>query len=325
MNFKTCLIGTAFAVLAPLGASAASLDAEALMKSLNVIALGDADTSSVNHVEGPVYVGGNLTSGTFNANTDGLAEATVGGVTGAVIVGGDVNTHLNSGTNGAIQIGGSLNGTSDVSYNSGVSGIPVADMVDTFTSLAAGLSTLGDTSGVTYNTAMNFKSFTSGSGNSEGIAILNLSYADALSMFTGAGQISFNIDASVTSFIINVAGTDFASDWSTQVGMQVNSNVSNVLFNFYEAEGVTFTSTWNASVLAPDALVTTAPGGTNGTIVAGELMLKGEVRPYGDTTVWTGTLPAAAPTTPVPLPAALPLALAGLGALGLVARRRRAA
>ncbi|WP_172326849.1 collagen-binding domain-containing protein [Mangrovicoccus sp. HB161399] len=316
-------LAAALAAGIPAIASAASLDALGLLQSFNVIALDDADMSAVNHVEGTVYVGGDLTSGTFIANQDNLPEAAAGSVTGGLIVGGDLNAHVNSGGNGAIQVGGSLNGSSDVPVNTGVTGIPVSEMADTFTSLAAGLSQLSGTDGAAFDTTMNFKSFSSGAGT-DGIAVLNLGYDDALAMFTGAGQISFDIDASVTAFIINVAGADFGSDWSTTVWAQVNSNVSNVLFNFYEADTLTFGSTWNASVLAPGALLASAPGGMNGTVVAEDLVLKGEIRTYGDSYVYAGTLPEPAAAA-VPLPAALPLSLAGLCALGLVARRRRSA
>lgn len=313
------------AAMLPATGFAANLDAQGLMNSLNLVVLGDADASAINHIEGTAYIGGDLNSGTIYANNRGMDEVTVGDVTGGLIVGGDINATVNGGGQGAIVVGGTINGGNGSGLPTTTGAVvPVAEMATLFTELSSNLATLDTTAGATFDTAMNFQSLTSGAGDEDGIAVLNLSQTDALDLMSNGGQLRFNLDTDVTSYIVNVAGTDFTG--ANAINIQTNNAQPNVLFNFYEAQSLTTNSTWNASILAPEAAYFNGSG-ENGTYVVGSLIMGGEIRPYNGNTVFSGTLPTFATETaaPVPVPAALPLAATGLALLGFVGRRRKAA
>ena len=86
-------------------ANAATLDAAALLKDFTTIALGNLNGSSES--EGPVFVGGNLSSNGYGVNPDNLANGHVGGASGSLIVGGNVSGNpVNVGA-GDVVIGGS--------------------------------------------------------------------------------------------------------------------------------------------------------------------------------------------------------------------------
>ncbi|KMK68457.1 collagen-binding domain-containing protein [Puniceibacterium sp. IMCC21224] len=352
--FTRCLYSSVAVLMLGSSASAATLDAQSLMQSLNVIVLGDMDLRNTDHVEGTVYVGGNLNSGALTTgsptytnisiNTDGMANAVVGDVEGAVIVGGAVSGNFQSATKGDVVVGSSFSGTQggsgSLTQNVGTDvagGVAVSDMTQTFENLSSSLAGLTTTVGASFDTTQNFKTFTSGTGGDDGIAAINLSYSDAISMFSASEQLRFDLSSSISSLIINVAGDDFASAgywdgvnnvWNpgTIVGAQVNDNQPKVLFNFFQATELVLGSNWNASLLAPSALLTSSGGGTNGTVVAGDLILGGEIRPYNDSYLFSGTLPASSETiSAVPVPAGLPLVLSGLFALFFARRQRRKA
>jgi len=299
-------------------APAATLDVASLMSGLNLVVLNDANLSSINHVEGTAYVGGNLTSGTIYANSRNMASVTIGDATGGLIVGGDIDAHVNDGGSGAIVAGGSYNNTggSGPSVSTGVSGIPVAEMIATFDELSDNLATLAST-GVTISGDSNNVVINALSGT-DGVAVLNLTAAEFESIFGNQNaSVSFNV-ASGLSLVINVAGTDL------DVLAKINTDATTTLFNFYEATTVDFGSgKWGASVLAPYATLTSAAGGMDGTIVAYNLVAKGEFHPFSGNTGYAGTLPQFATAAPVPVPASLPLVLTGLGALVLLRRRLR--
>lgn len=307
-------------------ASAASLDVQDLMTSLNLVVLGDADASAINHIEGTAYVGGTLKSGTIYANNRGMDEVTLGDVTGGLIVGGDIDATINGGGQGAIVVGGSITGSngSGLPTTTGAD-VPVAEMTTLFTELTSNLATLDTTAGASFDPTMNFQSFTSGAGDEDGIAVLNISYSDMLDVMSNGNQVTFDIDDSVSSFIINVAGSDFTG--ANALTAAINTAQDKVLFNFYEATDLVTTNTWNASILATGADYFNGAG-ENGSIIVGSLTMGGEIRPYSpNNNVFSGTLPsfASTPTTPVPVPASLPMAAAAVGVLGLMARRRRKA
>ncbi|SEA77728.1 collagen-binding domain-containing protein [Rubrimonas cliftonensis] len=330
-------------------AGAASLDALSLLKSINNIVLNDLQAGT--ETEGTVYVGGNY-SGAAPVNSDNLGDATVGGVTGALIVGGsnggapnvnngatviagDNNGQINAngatgdnavtvgGDNngfvqtaqpGAISVGGANNGTlnaqgaGSVATNTGVTpSVPVAEMIALFQSLSLDLSLLADTAGAFASTSdQNQLRVTSGS---ETIAIVNTTSA----LVSNGTFLGVNDFAGQTT-IVNIAGKNIT------VGANGNNNEPNLLFNFFEAETVTFNRSFNASFLAPFANVTLNGGGVNGTFVSFNMTQNAEIRPYNDANLFGGDLPA-----PVPLPAAAWMLLAGLGGLFAASRRKTAA
>lgn len=327
---KILLSTVAVATAVPMAAQTATLDAEAVASGTVAIALDEFNAIGTAHTEGPAYVGGNLNSSTaFYANSDSMPEVDIGGVTGGLIVGGDINADLQKTgqTPGSVEIGGSFNGnpnTGGYVVTEGVSGIPVEDMKTTFEDVSTTASALSDTADASFDTSLNLKSFTSGSGGGDNIAYLNLSFSDATDMFAGnQGQIGLDFDTSLDSFIINVAGTDFTGSnaISASIFRNYKSESEKVLFNFYEATDIVMDGNLNGSILAPGATVDSPTGGMNGTLISLNINQQGEIRPYDDERGFGGALPATTTMAPVPLPAGGWLLLSAFG--GLVGLRRR--
>lgn len=342
------------AIVAAGGADAASLSPLDLMRSVNNIVLNDLRANA--ETEGTVYVGRNYTGGA-TVNPRNLDDAMVGGVSGALIVGGanagnpnvnngatviagsnsgQINANGASGDNaiviggansgavqtaqpGAISVGGANSGSLNAqsggtaASNTGVTpSVPVAEMTAIFQAFSLELSLLTDTTGA-FASASDQNNLFVESG-SETFAVVNASEA-----LVKTGTFKGVNDAAGQTTIINIGGKNVT------VGANANGNEPNVLFNFFEAETVTFNSAFNASFLAPFATVTLNGGGVNGTFVSFNMTQNAEIRPYADNGLFGGDLPPPPPPSAVPLPAAAWMLLAGLGALAGASRRRAAA
>ncbi len=301
------------------GAGAVTLDPQAILQNATTIVLGDMVTSGTSHLEGPGYVGGNLTSATFDANTDGMAELNLGTVSGGLIVGGNLTANLNSANTGTVQVGGSYSGHAGTETVVSGADVPVQQMTSLFQGLSSNLAGLTSTDGIGLSSDMNNPTFFAGSGGLDGIAIFHLALADAVALF-GNQNANFNFNMGTASaLIINVAGD------LSRVRPKLNSNQPSVLFNFYETTGTLDFGggPFNASVLAPFAHVISPSGGMNGTLVAGSLNLGGEIRPYGNVSGYSGGLPDSAEVSlpAVPLPAGVWMMVAAFGAFAALRRR----
>ncbi|OSP54993.1 collagen-binding domain-containing protein [Pseudoruegeria sp. SK021] len=323
--FTGLIAGVALSPVAfPLAASAASIDINTMANGFGVIALNSFTSTSINHIEGPVYAGGNA-SGTnsMTFNDKNLSDVAVGDVTGALVVGGDYNGDLNSGGFGSIVVGGTVNGDTSnltVPLTTGAT-IDTAGVSAAFNATATALSGMGDSTGASFDGDQNAQyNFVSGAADANGLAVLNLDETEAGAFFTGSNDLKFDIDGSVSTFIINVAGSAFDITKS----FNNNAGVENIMFNFFEATTLSLNSTWNTSLMATNATLTTNVDVRGTFIVEDFVATNFEVRPFQSNSVFTGTLPAGE-IAPVPLPAALPLALSGVIALGALRRSRRKA
>ena len=308
----------------------------AALQEWNVVAFNNFSTA--NHVGGRTLVGGNLKltngvmamGGTGSGNSSyGTAAVTVAGsanfsnasVNGAgVQVGGNLTGNFNNNGGGAVQVGG----TAQAQQNFSVQGNQGANFTNTLvsqandikaslTSLSTNLAALASTGGVTVGGDSNNQSITvSGTG----LKVLNWSEA----MFEGNSnqQLAVTVPSGAT-LVINVAGTDidFNRNFNTY------ANMSNVLFNFYEATTVDIGRQFSGSILGVFADIT---GGNSGNIdgsVIGRSVTQnanGEIHnvPFqGDLSSVGGPVVSTAPE-----PSTWAMLILGFGLVGLTLRRR---
>lgn len=120
--------------------------------------------------------------------------------------------------------------------------------------------------------------------------------------------------ASVTSLAASFLFDDGAGGWGT-------FGISNLQINLLNGANVVATSWQTVNTVGPftQTLAITPTAG----LQAGNYTLQVRGHLEAPPAAYAGSLIAAGVPSPVPLPAALPLVLAGLGALAAVARRRR--
>jgi choice-of-anchor A domain-containing protein len=136
-----------------------------------------------------------------------------------------------------------------------------------------------------------------------------------------AGGNNIDIEAPVGStIIVNVAGTNV----TLGAGLYYNGNQTSgdseadadILFNFAGAQTVAIDAQFDASILAPFAVLT-GTGQMGGNFIAAQIGQTGEVHNIE----FDGTLPPGDPNSPVPEPGTL--AMMGAGVLSLAAAIRR--
>jgi choice-of-anchor A domain-containing protein/uncharacterized protein (TIGR03382 family) len=154
-------------------------------------------------------------------------------------------------------------------------------------------------------------------GTDPTLEIFDLPIAD----LGGTNSLDINVNSSAT-VLINVIG---ASVTTSNSGFFLNGtqNLGNtatgyekILFNFYQATGITFGGTFQGTVLAPHANVTGGNGQLDGGLIAQSYAGNNEFHDL----LFNGTLPAY--VAPVPEPAPFVLCGAGLVFVGLLRRRR---
>ena len=313
------------------------------MTQYNLITSGDFNAG--HDVEGRAFIGGNLTGGsaTFYNNPGSFGVNPPASQPGLTVVGSVLaqNQNLNNGAGAAIggtavqvlnpngtqtiNAGGaaSLQNLNSHTVNQNVAGLQASltttrdTMFLNFSELATYLKGLTKT--VDYTTPLgNVIDFTVGTPPASGPAVFSLSDTSVLS----GRNLNFNIG--LTDFVvINVGGTsaslpqgsNFNGDSASLLG-------ANVIWNFYEATTINFSSRFNGSVLAPLANATFSNSPITGTAVFKTFNQGGEVH-MANFGGYRFT-PPISPPPGVPEPGAWALMILGFGAAGAMVRRRRA-
>ncbi|MEM1362756.1 MAG: collagen-binding domain-containing protein [Pseudomonadota bacterium] len=299
-------------------ASAAPLSLDEVLGVFNGVGQNFATTSDV---EGRLYVEGDLNSSftTFiNPNVPNPPDYD------ALIVGGDITggtINLNNGGNA--QVGGAnngnvnLNGGGSITTNVGTV-VPEIDFdalkaTSTFLSQLSGGAPGGDMNNRIFSLSPNADPLEANFGpnttivNTDFSILGNGGYTIDLNNPLGGG-------GPIETLIINVAGNGGPFGLNALGGTKSAS--PNVIWNFYEAQGtISVNSTLFGHVLAPMATITNFGSASEGTVIAMNINVSGELhqQPFD----------GVVPTPPVvPLPAGLPLLAGALAGFAVLRRMR---
>lgn len=309
------------------------------LSAVEVLALFNAATegnlSSSQEIEGRVYVGGNLSGSTLQVGIRGVAasdfdelivkgSSNIGKIDAQngsdVTIGGAVvgTIELNAGSQGTrtARIGGAFGGTSNQGTTQSNQSVNDPNFADRFPDidfdvLKADSAFFATLTGAAFDTSDSNNKKIIGAPDAAGLSVHSASLADLAD-----GGYSFDLNGA-TTVLINVSGTSGSFGMNPLGGTPF---AENIVWNFYEATSIAVNQVIVGSVLAPFADLTGFSGSSEGSVIAKSIALeRGELhsRPFA------GMLPSQGmpPTTPIPLPAGLPLLLAGLGGLALLRRR----
>lgn len=344
------LIAAATVLLCSATAQAAPLLASEVLTQFNAVVLGNVKSYS-QHVDGRSYVGGSVDGGDYAQHPNDMAASNYAGLTvrgsatnvkvnsNGAVVGGSINNSIVN-TGSAVVLGdatgNNFNGVASVAgvkSGNNFNGGQVATLTNTMsTNLAAASSTdfglllggFSDTlkllsstgSTVTYNG--NKATFNAVAG-ANGLAVFDLTAIDDV-LFT-KGEFEFNLNGA-TGVLLNTDVTS-ASISANFLGGFANNYGSKLLWNFFDATSLTINNQWGGSVLATEAAFT-----NNQNIEGGVYVKSLEQRAEIHLNQFTGTLPVyGVPNTPtdLPEPGSIALLFAGMGVMGLIRQRRRAA
>ena len=245
------------------------------------------------------------TSDTDQVNVQGgnTISGNIGVAAGANLQNTDHSTTINGSiflATGATYSGPNPNNVSGaVNTNQNLSAAVIAAL--TLSTLSAGMSATGSIS----NLDMNLTNITPGVYNFS--SNVNLTQQDTWTL-NGAGDYIFNFSGNfgaTNKLVMNLTG---------------GASAQNVLFNILGSGDNSFTNTnlINAIILAPNGNITVNGGSTvNGELISGENITLASHANINEITIGGGN------QTATPLPAALPLFAAGLGAMGLLGWRRK--
>ena len=273
--------------------------------------------SQFSEVQGVLAVGGNATL--FNYGVD-LLSTPYGGAGGyGLVVGGNL-TYSNGAVGTLITnpaqayYGGVLSGAL-VNYTGGAVTVPTPSPVN-FASL---FSQAGSASAALAGYTVNGATALSAGINPQGVTFTG-DGSSSLQVFSISGtdlqtrnQIVVNSVPITSTILVNVTGA-FAQLASLDGSTPFAPFGDKVLFNFKDATQVNLANTGlDASILAPNAVITSSSGYIEGVVIAKDW--------NGDFAVKTATgLPT---VLAVPEPETYAMMLAGLGLMGFVSRRRK--
>jgi choice-of-anchor A domain-containing protein len=296
-------------IVAASSANAGTLAASTILADFNAIIYTNASTPS--DIEGAAVVGGNFSGATMYNNPPKSGQPA--GFGALTVYGNTSGNSININDGGSAYVAGTKG--AGINFNGGgtyigAPGYSIADFETPLNALSQSLSQLNATSTLP---PTNNNEVIKATPGSNGIAVFNVTAAQLAAIpsysvsLNGASTVIFNVSGSSVSFGANSQGG--------------TTGAGNIIWNFYNATSVNFSTLIAGTVLAPNATV------TNGNQIDGALVAKawngsGELHDYP----FIGTLPGggtslAVPRIPEP-PAIGLLGVATIG-LGLVMRHRR--
>lgn len=307
------LLASAATVSLATAGSAATLDASQLLNQFNLIVKGDV-TNATSSVEGRVLIGGDMQSGNLETHRNlssggGVPESDYD----AVVIEGNVGGLLRVGNSGDASVG-SVSGSTDMQGGTLTTGSPVnapENFGAVLDDLSRDLSELIET-GSEYMVGQRLTF----AANADDMTVFDVDWTQLYSN-SGYNVSDIGFDFSGNSdgiIVINVAGA---------TGGFTNSNAPDaygqqVLWNFHEATNISFNSGFVGSILASDADVRVGGGAIEGTLFANNVVLNAQIHRQN----FVGLPQQAAPVSPVPLPAGLPMLLTAVGGIAALRRLR---
>lgn len=321
-----------------------------VLREYNLTVLGDMTSSS--EVQGRTFVGGNLSGSSSNYFTNGTKApagtapglTVVGDVSGGTkqlnnssgaLVGGSATSGFNlnggnqnvtiggaakniNGSNGStVKIGGAASGYMNtnggtIQSNLGLPGfsaglqVQATDYALGVKDLSAYLAGLTATDTVVFPKKSDIKIEPKSVGK---LAVFDL---DGASAFKGSGNLQF-LTGGFDTIVVNVSGKNLTLA-KNLVGSSADLG-QHVLWNFFEAEKLTFDTGFHGSVLAPYAAA------ANGHVIQGSAVF-GSFDQRGQVSLDGFTSKLELLQSAVPEPAAWTMMIVGFGLIGSIIRRR---
>ncbi|MEM9735673.1 MAG: collagen-binding domain-containing protein, partial [Pseudomonadota bacterium] len=266
----------ALSIAAALAALSAPLPALAvtatdLITGFNTIVLTDLDASS--ETRGSVFVGGNISGNSYTVNPEGLPNFTFdNGVSGALVVGGNITSGINMGS-GDTAVGGQItggfnnNGGGAITQNLGANtptGIPVNDVASALIGASSDLSSLSSTGGQAFTSDNNNVRFVAQANPADNLVVFNLSQQEIEDLAVSGSFLGVQnndgtlLDSAVTA-IVNI---DTSLTTNNEFVYRLNptgasSGQTNVIFNVFSSDPgaptVEIASSGAFGLLAPTA------------------------------------------------------------------------
>jgi choice-of-anchor A domain-containing protein len=307
------VLAVAAAVLAPGGASAALLTAQGIMTSGNLVASGNVSANS--DIEGSTAIGGTFSGSNqfFNNTSREPANPTVS-VYGPVNATTQIDNVAGVFYYGSIGAGGNiaLNGAGSSKVQNAFPN-QISDYTNPLNAASAAIAGMAQQAGNSIAAGSNALTFNATQGTS-GVAYFDIA-ATTLEADMVNATMTFAAGGSASTIVINVTG-NFADPGSEHFQSAVAGDglfQPDVVFNFTNATTLSLSS-WETSVLAPDAATTTS-NAFEGFLYTASLNAGGEMHNLR----FGGSLP---PPATVPEPGSLGLLGASVAAATLRRARR---
>jgi choice-of-anchor A domain-containing protein len=293
------------------------LSLQALSASAGILDLGVAGqfnvfvfenfTSSNSDVEGAIAVGGH-----FSASNYAVNELNRGVAGNSLVVAKSLTFSSGSVKNGNIDVAGTST-TSSFGFSGAYTNSDPINFSNERTylqNLSLSLNSLSNTGTASYQ----YSGLQLTASNSTDAQIFDIDG----SLFNSRNNTTFSGFANGQTIILNISGDALRFDGGT--GNDFGKYGFNVIYNFYEATALNTGSGATGSILAPLADITGGYTAINGNVIGKSWNTNTQVNVKG---MFKATEVAGLQVTPVPEPESYAMLLAGLGLVGLLARRRR--